>query len=127
MDHWLKTTSHSNGIRTICNMENFVPIVVPSLSSSSSGSSSTSKTLSRQENHFSPSSSSSYSSPTESEFLFRERENGINSDTYPVQVSISVDEMSGPSNIDQANENPKPNEKEPKREQDDPLNSEIPE
>ena len=33
-----------NGIRTQCNTENFVPIVVPSLSSWSSGSSSTSKT-----------------------------------------------------------------------------------
>ena len=32
-----------NGIRIICNTENFVPIVVPGLSSSSSGSSSTSK------------------------------------------------------------------------------------
>ena len=36
-----------NGIRIICNTENFVPIVVPDLSSSSSGSSSTSKTPSR--------------------------------------------------------------------------------
>ena len=33
-----------NGIRIICNTENFVPIVVPGLSSSSSGSSSTSRT-----------------------------------------------------------------------------------
>ena len=33
-----------DGIRIICNTENFVPIVVPSLSSSSSGSSSTSRT-----------------------------------------------------------------------------------
>ena len=30
-----------NGIRIICNTENFVPIVVPGLSSSSSGSSPT--------------------------------------------------------------------------------------
>ena len=37
-----------NGIRIICNTENFVPIVVPGLSSSSSGSSSTSRRLSRQ-------------------------------------------------------------------------------
>ena len=34
-----------DGIRIICNTENFVPIVVPGLSSSSSGSSSTSKHL----------------------------------------------------------------------------------
>ena len=41
--------SLENGIRTQCNTENFVPIVVPGLSNSSSGSdSSTSRTLSRQ-------------------------------------------------------------------------------
>ena len=44
-------------IRIICNTENFVPTVVPGLSSSSSGSSSTSKTLSKQESHSSSSSS----------------------------------------------------------------------
>ena len=52
-----------DGIRIICNTENFVPIVVPGLSSSSSGSSSTSKTPSKQESHSSSSSSSSSSSP----------------------------------------------------------------
>ena len=56
-----------NGIRIICNTENFVPIVVPGLSSSSSGSSSTSRTPLRQESHSSSSSSSSSSSPTVSE------------------------------------------------------------
>ena len=56
-----------DGIRIICNTENFVPIVVPGLSSSSSGSSSTSKTPSRQESHSSSSSSTSSSSPTVSE------------------------------------------------------------
>ena len=40
-----------HGIRIICNTENFVPIVVPGLSSSSSGSSSTSKTPVKQESH----------------------------------------------------------------------------
>ena len=40
-----------DGIRIICNTENFVPIVVPGLSSSSSGSSLTSMTPLRQENH----------------------------------------------------------------------------
>ena len=40
-----------NGIRIICNTENFVPFVVPGLSSSSSGSSSTSRTPLRQESH----------------------------------------------------------------------------
>ena len=48
-----------NGIRTMCNTENFVPIVVPGLSSSSSGSSSTLKTPLKQESHSSSSSSSS--------------------------------------------------------------------
>ena len=63
-----------NGIRIPCNTENFVPIVVPGLSSSSSGSSSTSKTPSRQESHSSSSSSTSSSSPTVSEIQTRERE-----------------------------------------------------
>ena len=54
-----------NGVRIQCNTENFVPVVVPGLSSSSSGSdSSTSRTLSRQGSHCSTSSSSSSSSPT---------------------------------------------------------------
>ena len=57
-----------NGIRTQCNTENFVPIVVPGLSTSSSSSSrhSTSRTSSRQERPCSTSSSSSSSSPTTS-------------------------------------------------------------
>ena len=38
-----------DGIRINCNPENFVPIVVPGLSSSSSGSSSTSRTSMKQE------------------------------------------------------------------------------
>ena len=50
-----------NGIRIPCNTENFVPIVVPGLSSSCSGSSLTSKTPSRQESHSSSSSSASSS------------------------------------------------------------------
>ena len=83
-----------NGIRIPCNTENFVPIVVPGLSSSSSGSSSTSKTPSGQESHSSSSSSTSSSSPTVSEIQIREREDGINNDTSPVQVSTSVDDRS---------------------------------
>ena len=85
--------SSKNGIP--CNTENFVPIVVPGLSSSSSGSSSTSKTPSRQESHSSSSSSASSSSPTVSVIQIREREDGINSDITPVQVSTSVDDRSG--------------------------------
>ena len=55
-----------NGIRIQCNTENFVPIVVPGLSTSSSSSfpSSTSMTLSRQEIDHPTSSSSSSTSPT---------------------------------------------------------------
>ena len=54
-----------NGIRIICNTENFVPFVVPGLTSSSSTSSSSSRTPLKQENHSSSSSSSSSpSSPT---------------------------------------------------------------
>ena len=54
-----------NGIRIICNTENFVPIVVPGLTSSSSTSSSSLRTPIKQESHSSSSSSSSsHSSPT---------------------------------------------------------------
>ena len=98
----------NNGIRIICNTENFVPIVVPGLSNSSSRSdSSTSTTLSRQESHCSTSSSSSSSSPTVSDTKPREREDRIESDISPVQVSTTVDERSGRPDIDQASKNPK--------------------
>ena len=60
-----------NGIRIICNTENFVPIVVPGLSSSSSASSSTSRTPMKHESHSSSSSSSSPSSPTVGEISVR--------------------------------------------------------
>ena len=72
-----------DGIRIICNTENFVPIVVPGLSSSSSGSTSTSKTLLRQVSHCSSFSSTSSSSPTVSEIQTREREDRIESDISP--------------------------------------------
>ena len=52
-----------NEVRIQCNTENFVPIVVPGLSSSSSGSSSTSKTPSRQDSNHPTSSSISSTSP----------------------------------------------------------------
>ena len=87
-----------NGIRTQCNTENFVPIVVPGLSSSSSSSShpSTSMTPSRQERHCSSSSSSSSSSPTtatSSDSETREREDRTASDTSPVPLSsFNVDD-----------------------------------
>ena len=79
-----------------------------------SGSSSTSKTPSRQESHSSSSSSTSSSSPTVSEIQTREREDGIDSDISPVQVSTSVDDRSGQPD-------------ETTIERSNPLNSEIPE
>ena len=105
-----------NGIRNICNTENFVPIVVPGLSSSSSGSSSTSRTPMKQESHSSSSSSSSSSSPTV---------------ISPVPVSNSVDDRSGkPDDETQANEIPNTIKKETTIERGNPLcsdDSEIPE
>ena len=118
-----------NGIRIQCNTENFVPIVVPGLSTSSSSGShpSTSMTPSRQERHCSTSSSSSSSSPTVSEIQIREREDRIESDISPVQVSNSVDDRSGRPDDNQANKTQKTNEEETTIERGDPLYSEIPE
>ena len=98
-----------DGIRIICNTENFVPIVVPGLSSSSPASSSTSRTPTKQESH---SSSSSSSSPTVGEISVREREDVLNSDISPVSVSELVDDRSGKLEEIQANKIPKPNKKE---------------
>ena len=91
-----------NGIRIQCNTENFVPIMIPDLSTSSSGSdSSTSRTLSRQESNHPTSSSSSSTSPTttvssDSETRAREDLSGI--DSHPAPVSSShVDEQNGAS------------------------------
>ena len=76
---------NKKGIRIQCNTENFVPIVVPGLStSSSSGSSSTSRTPMKQESHSSSSSSSSPSSRTVGEIPVREREDALDSDISPV-------------------------------------------
>ena len=102
--HGQKPHLIKNGIRIIWNTENFVPIVVPGLSSSSSGSSSTSKTPLKQESHSSSSSSSSSSSPTVSEIQIREREDATVSNTSPVPVSILVDDRSGKPEEIQANE-----------------------
>ena len=86
--------SLKNGIRIQCNTENFVPIVVPGLSTSSSSSShpSTSMTPSRLESHHSTSISSSSSSPTttvssDREIRDREDQSGINSSPVPVSSS----------------------------------------
>ena len=101
-----------DGIRIICNTENFVPFVVPGLSSSSSGSSSTSRTPMKQESLSSSSSSSSPSSPTVGEIPVREREDVTNSDISSVPVSELVDGRSGRPDETQANKNPKTNKKE---------------
>ena len=116
-----------DGIRIICNTENFVPIVVPGLSSSSSGSSSTSRTPMKQESHFSSSSSTSPSSPTVGDLSVREREDVTDSDISPVPVSNSVDDRSGRPDETQASKTQKPNKKETTLERGDPLYSEIPE
>ena len=85
-----------NGIRIQCNLENFVPIVVPGLSTSSSSCSyhSTSRTASRQESNHPTSSSSSSTSPTmtcsivSSESVVRqERRDPCGIDHYPAIVS----------------------------------------
>ena len=116
-----------NGIRIICNTENFVPIVVPGLSSSSSGSSSTSKTPVKQESHSSSFSSSSSSSPTVGEIQVQEREDATNSDMSPVPVSKLVDDRTGELVETQANKIPKANKKETTIERGNPCDSEIPE
>ena len=91
-----------------CNTENFVPIVVPGLSTSSSSCSyhSTSRTPSRQERHCSTSSSSSSSSPTATSIdnETREREDRTESDASPVPVSTNVDDRTGQPVVDQANQ-----------------------
>ena len=114
-----------DGIRIICNTENFVPIVVPGLSSSSSGSSSTSRTPMKQESRSSSSSSSSSPSPTVSEIQIREREDGNNSDISPVPMSNSVDDGSEQPDETQANKIQKTNKKETTIERGNPLDSEI--
>ena len=80
-----------NGIRIHCNTENFVPIVVPSLSTSSS-SSSPSMTHSRQERNHPASAPSSSTSPTTtvlSDSETRERKDLSGIDSRPVAVSSS--------------------------------------
>ena len=117
-----------DGIRIICNTENFVPIVVPGLSSSSSASSSSSRTPFKQESNSSSSSSSSPSSPTVGEMSVREREDAPNSDISPVSVSELVDDRTEKPVETQANQIPKSNKKETPIERRNPCDdSEIPE
>ena len=116
-----------DGIRIVCNTENFVPIVVPGLSSSSSGSSSTLRTPMKQESRSSSSSSPSSSSPAVGEIQVREREDVTNSDISPVPVSKMVDDGSGQPDKIQANNIQKPTKKETTIERGNPSDSEIPE
>ena len=101
-----------NGIRIPCNTVNFVPNVVPGLTSSSSGFSPTLRTSMKQESHYSASSSSSPSSPTVGEMSVREKEDAPDSDISPVPVSESVDDRTGKPVETQANQIPKSNKKE---------------
>ena len=102
-----------NGIRVPCNTENFVPIMVPGLSSSSSGSSSTLRTPMKQESRSSSSSSSSPSSPTVDEISVRETEDASNRDISPVPVSELIDDRTGEPVENQANQIPKSKERTP--------------
>ena len=100
-----------DGVRVICNAGNFVPNVVPGLSSSFSGSSSTLPASMKQESR-SSSSSSSPSSPTVGEIQVREREDAPNSDISSVPVSNLVDDRSGQPEEIQANKTPQTIKKE---------------
>ena len=129
--------SLKNGIRIQCNTENFVPIVVPGLSTSSSSSfpSSTSMTPSRQEIDHPTSSSSSSTSPimtsstvsSDSETGAREDLCGI--DSHPVSVSSKHGERKERGDLlTKPTQNPKPIQNEDhKLERRDPLYSDIPE
>ena len=92
--------------------QNFVPIVVPGLTSSSSTSSSSSRTPLRQESQFPSSSSSSPSSPTVGEMSVREREDAPNSDISPVPVSELVGDRTVEPVENQANQIPQNKKKE---------------
>ena len=124
-----------NGIRTQCNKENFVPIVVAGLSTSSSSSShpSTSMTPSRQEMNHPTSSSSSSTSPTttvSSDSETRTREDLSGTDSHPVPVSSSHVERTerGDPLLTKPSKNPKTNKNENHcTERCDPLCSDIPE
>ena len=115
-----------DGIRIICNTENFVPIVVPGLSSSSSGSSSTLRTSMKQESHSSSSSSSS-SSPTVGEIQVRDGKLGIT--VIFLQCKCLTRFMIERGNLmkSKPTKTKKPIKKETAIERGNPCNSEIPE
>ena len=109
------------GIRIQCNTENFVPVVIPELSTSYSSSlpSSTSMTPSRQEIDHPTSSSSSSTSPTmtsstvSSDSETRAREDLCGIDCYPVSVSSEhVERKEWGDPLTKPTKNPKPNKNE---------------
>ena len=120
-----------NGIRISCNTENFVPIVVPSLSTSCLPSSK-SMTPSRQEIDHPTSSSNSSTSPTmtvSSDSEIRASEDMCGIDSYPVSVSSAhVERNEWWDRLTKPTKNPKPNKNEDHDlERWDPLYSDIPE
>ena len=124
MDQWSKTTFHlKTVIRIQCNTENFVPIVVPGLSTSYSSSlpSSTSMTPLRQEIDHPTSSSSSSTSPTMTSSTVssdsvtrRARGDLCGIDSYPASLSSEHVEPieSGDPLLTKPTKNPKPNQNE---------------
>ena len=140
--------SLKNGIRIHCNTENFVPIVVPGLSTSSSSSlpSSTSMTPTRQEIDHPTSSSSSSTSPTmtssivSSDSVARQARGDLcGIDSYPVTVSSKHVERQERGDLcssgtpeeqllTKPTKNPKPNKNEDHdQERGDLCHSDIPE
>ena len=108
-----------NGIRIQCNTENFVPFVVPGLSTSSSSSlpSSTSMTPSRQEIDHPTSSSSSSTSPTmiaSSDSVTRQARGDLCViDSYSVSVSSEhVERKERGDPLTKPTKKPKPNKNE---------------
>ena len=120
------------GIRIQCNTENFVPIVVPDVSSSSSSNfpSSTSMTLSRQEIYYPTSSSSTSTSLTTTVSSDSETGEDLSrTDSFPVSVpSEHVERKERWDPFTKPTKNPKPNKNENhETEREDPLCAEIPE
>ena len=119
MDQWSKTTSIQNCIRIQCNTENFVPIVVPGLSTSSSSNlpSSTSMTPSRQEiDHPTSSSTSSTSPPMTSSTVSSDSVDGQDLGTHTIEITIpqscQVNMLQGKNGVTcwpSQPKNPKPN------------------
>ena len=107
-----------NGIRSQCNTENFVPILILSLSTNSSSSfpSSTSMTPSRQERNNLTSSSSSSTSPTmivSSDSETRATADMCGIDSYPAAVSSShVKRKARGDPLTKRTKNPKPKKNE---------------